>query len=220
MLRSIVIELSEEDQAALARAIDRDFRQLSVRLPRAEISAIAQSWFVDHRILHVESATVEPAIAAHVVRKPDGEFDILTGRLAALNELVAREPARIHGAEDAALYAHNADLWTTEYELSDMTLDRWDEMPWRKLLDDAQKARIEALNASLASEITPPATLEYGPGWRITKWVLCNRQLIFRVLDVGPTGELGRIDIVREKELPVHPGNWWKKINGKMVPIG
>ena len=88
MLRSIVIELSEEDQAALARAVERDFRQLSVRLPRAEISAIAQPWFIDHRILHVESATVEPAIGAHVVRLPDGELDILTGRLSTLNAMV------------------------------------------------------------------------------------------------------------------------------------
>jgi hypothetical protein len=220
MLTSSIIELSEEDRAALARAIDRDFRQLSVRLPRAEISAIAQPWFAEHRILHVESATVEPAIGAHVARLPDGEFDVLTGRIAALHELVQRESANITDAEEAALYAHNADLWTTEYELSDMTLDSFDEMPWRKLLDEAQKARIEALTATYPAEITPPATLEYGDGWRVTKWVLCNRQIIFRVLDVTRRGELSRNDIVREKELPVHPGNWWKKVNGKMVPIG
>jgi hypothetical protein len=220
MLTSSIIQLSEDEQAALGRAIDRDFRQLSVRLPRAEISTIEQPWFTDHGILHVESATVEPAIGAHVARRPDGEFDILTGRIAALHELVAREPARIADPEGAALYAHNADLWTTEHELSDMTLERFDEMPWRKLLDDAQKARIEALSGTYPAEVTPPATLPYGDGWRITKWVLCNRQLIFRVLDVTPRGELARTDIVRERDLPVHPGNWWKKVNGKMVPIG
>jgi hypothetical protein len=219
MLRTRAMELSPDERAALRRAIDRDFRQLSVRLDRAEIAEIEQDFFRAHRICHVESATVEPPLACHAVLAPDGEFHVLTGRIGALHELVAHEPAAIGDARAAALYAHNADLWTTEYELSDMTLDSFAEMPWRKRLSDEQRARIESL-APLADQITPPETHDTGNGWRITKWVVCERKLIFRVLDVGRRGELARTDIVRETDLPVFPGNLWKSINGKLVPIG
>lgn len=220
MLDTVAIELSSDERAALRRAVDRDFSQLSVRLDRAEISAIVQPWFADHRILFIESATVEPALGAHVAQRPDGEYDVLTGRLAAMHELVGREPADLRDAEAAAEYVENVDVWTTEDALPAMTLERFDDLPWRKLLDDAQQARIAAARASHADQITPPQTFEYGDGWRITKWVVRNCELIFRVLDVTRRGELSRTDLVRESKLPVYPGNAWKKVNGKLVPVG
>jgi hypothetical protein len=223
MLATRRIALPPAARAVLRRAIERDYRQLLARLDVATVSEIEQSFFGERRLLYVESAVPDPAVAAHVMwmpaPAPGGEMRVLTGHLATLNELIADESATIH-SDEAVLYAHNADRWTTEYELADMTLSRFDDLPWRKRLTGAQVTRIEALRETYSTAIGPPQTTELLGGWTVEKWVVCDCMLIRRTLQLGDLGQLARTDDIRETKLPVYPGNWWKLIDGKLVPIG
>lgn len=111
-------------------------------------------------------------------------------------------PERIDTGLKAQGYARWVDLATDVYART-QTISKFDGIPWRSELTDAERAHIEELRR--ASRVEPEHVAQVGDRFVIRSWMIADHKLICRVLTVSPIGEVDREDAVIAERLPTLP---------------
>jgi hypothetical protein len=215
------ISLTPTELSRLRAAAERDAHAFVDRLQGPiEVEQVEQPWFRRHRILEVASAAPFPARSLDVATA-DGEFLVLNARIDHLQHIAAADPpAGMDRLENAAPYAVYGNGWTSTSAMGEVRIDSFDQIPWQASLDDAQRARIEALRQRWSAEIRPETSEHSAAGWRFRHWCIATRQLVERELLVEPSGQLRRTERFHEQYLPVPPGRYWRLVQGRLIPVG
>ncbi len=215
------ITLSSEELTQLAAVVDADAPSFASRLGGPlKVERIEQPWFRRHRILEIGSPMPYPARKIHVAAY-DGGISVLTARLAHFQTVAAHDPPLDLDDEDkAAAYASSGNAWTREYANGELKIGTFSDIPWYPGLDAVQQKLVDDLAARVADAIAPEQHRRGDDGWIVRSWWVAHRRLIERELTVPRDGQLRRNDTIHAEDLPLPPGNQWRFVNGRYLPVG
>jgi hypothetical protein len=221
MTQPAQIQLTAEELSRLKVAVDRDAPEFSDRLNRfLEVELIELPWFLQHRILDVQSPLPFPARRVYVAANAR-VIRVLSRHLEHLHEVAAEDPPT--GLEDesnAKLYAVECNGLAMAYGVGEIAISSFDEIPFHQELDDKEQRTVDDLRARFADRIRPEDRSRTAQGWEFHSWVVAVSSLIERTLIVPPDGKLIRRDTKHAMYLPIPYGNHWGIRDGRLVPIG
>lgn len=223
-LRRNPVSLSAETIEQIKRALIGGLPFWGGRTNTIGIEELEQPFFKSWKILEVISPSPLPDIRAYVAWKPGsggsgGQLLLLSGVPQHLHEVATSDPPRgLSDDQTAESYAWNAGSWIGEAMLRDFRLDSVADLPWLSQL----KPEEVAVKDELAKEarIAPPKTQRTAQGFELHYFLLNNKRLIERTIQVPPSGLLVRKDVVLREGLAVPPGRVWKMLNGRPRPVG
>ena len=219
---SVKATFSAEERARLGPVLEREWPPFAPRLAGTlHVTERTQPWFRRHRVLELSSPAPQPATSIHIAVTPAGLLRVLRGHLENLVQMAKEDAPEPIDREEAALaYATECGAWTTDAELGELPLDRFDDIPWRPTLTPVEQAQARELRARLENRVHPPLVVKTERGHTVKSWVLSSRRLIYRELHVPPTGQMLRDERVWAEGLGVFPGRVWGMVSGRLVPIG
>lgn len=186
------------------------------------VDRMEQPWFRRHNVLDVQLAAATPVRRLYVAVSLGAApaMAVLTGQLAALHRVAREDPPLCLDVESlAAAYAAYGNAWTSAQDRGEMTVTRFEDLPWLRELSEPQRVRIEVLRLRFADSLGPERRAHTAAGWSFRSWWLSARTLLERELLVPPSGLLTRHDTVQATELPVPAGNVWDVVDGRPVPV-
>ncbi len=216
--------LNDEDTAAVSAylaTVYPDLPALAEKLITTKVEP--QPYFRNTRIVNVLiDRHPPPPLTVYVAIGAGGALSLLSGRPQALHDVArADPPTGLDRAGTAQGYARDADRWTSGYEYGYLAVDEFDDIPWRRRLDDRDKARLEDARGKAAGLMSPEHVEEVPGGHRVSLWVVAHQKLIHRHLTVLPDGELRREDDVIAEKIPTYLGKLWDiDARGRRIPSG
>lgn len=215
------ITLSSEEQAQLETAVRAEAASFIDRLAgNLKIERIDQPWFRRHRVLEVGSPMPFPARRVYVAAY-DGGMHVLSAHLENLRRVAAHDPpSELDDEATAAAYATHGNAWTREYANGELKIGTYSDIPWHPGLKPEEQARVDELGARLGGSIAPEQHRRTDEGWVIRTWWVAHRRLIEREIVVPRDGQLRRHDTIHAEDLPLPPGNVWRMVNGRYLPVG
>jgi hypothetical protein len=216
-----VITLSPQEQDQLEAAVREDAASFADRLGgNLKIEQIDQPWFRRHRILEIGSPMPMPARKIFVAVW-DGGVHVLSEHLEHFQKVAAHDPPlNLDDEANATGYATFGNAWTRAYALGELKIGTFSDIPWYPKLEAAEQARIDELGARLGGSIAPEQHHRSDAGWVFKSWWVAHRQLIERELVVPRDGKLQRNDTIHAADLPLPPGNQWRFVSGRLIPVG
>ncbi|MEC9073443.1 MAG: hypothetical protein VX938_13715, partial [Myxococcota bacterium] len=217
--RRAPVQLSPLERAALEGALSRHEPELLARLDLGgTVSEVQQPFFGGHRLLELE--TISPVTVWRVALSSSREVLPLTGSLSNWNLLVeADPPPNLVSAEQRVVYVNFCDAWTSARGDWELQVEGFADLPLGEDMHPAERDLMEQLEASLGDAITPPRYEETSSGYLLVRWILVDRQLLCRVLEVTSDGRVHRTDEVYDADLPVPTGQVWGSTDGGPVPL-
>ncbi len=215
------ITLTPAELALLRTAVERDAAEFAPRLASPlGFDRLDQPWFRKHRILDVSSAVPFPARRVHVAAF-DGGMRVLTAHLEHLHQVAAHDPPLdLDDQTKAVAYATYGNAWTRTYALGELKIGTFSDIPWFASLDETQQTQIDQLARQFGDAVKPEQQQRGEDGWVIRAWWIAHRRLIERELVVPRDGQLRRTDVIHAEDLPLPPGNQWRFVNGRLIPVG
>jgi len=211
------------DVLAAVREVILDERpDFAPRVANLTFQRSVQPFFPNHTIVYANAALPMPARFVVLALGPAGQGAPLLlskhiERLRALAEF--DRPPDLALQDCAQAYALYGNGWTTTAVNGEMRLEAFDHIPWYELTP-AEHAEVEVLRAKFGARIQPEQALRTEAGWEFRSWVIADRKLIERTLQVPLDGQLERIDVVHHEGLRVPEGKHWGTRDGRHVPVG
>jgi hypothetical protein len=184
------------------------------------VEDIENPWFRQHRILFVQSPSPMPAIGIVVGLTPSGRVRVLSGQVAALNEVALGEGIELTDDRDARAYANVVTSWTRDADFPEMPVDRFDEIPFRRNLAEAERAEIERLRRDVGHHLAPRSFVRAAGGWRLDVWLVSVSRLVHRTADLRTDGTLQVRDEIVVPKMAVPAGAAWRRVGDRLVPVG
>jgi len=200
----------EAVKLTFARRLDRPF----------QIDEVDNAWFRRHRILFLLSPLPMPALGLVMCLTPAGRFRVLAGNVAALNEVALAEGIELTDDEDARAYANLVISWSRDADFPELSIDAFDEIPFRSNASEADWIAIERARRDAGDRVMPPSFVRTDGGWRLDAWLVSVSRLLRRTADLRADGTVDVREEIVAPKLPVPPGALWNMVGGRLVPVG
>lgn len=223
ILGRTTIALTPSEDRSLRELIAGEVPDLAVALEHGyAVDRMEQPWFRGFNVLDVQLLGAAPRRRFYVAVELGGgrRMSLLSGRLAALHHMAAIDPPLCLDLELlAAPYAIYASAWTCEQPLGEVSLARFEDLPWRPELSADERTRVEVLRLRFAARLSAERRWHTPQGWHVHGWWLSAQTLLERELVVPPSGKLVRVDTAQAIELPVATGAAWDVVDGRPRPV-
>ena len=207
--RRAPVQLSPLERTALEGILSRHEPELLARLDLGgKVTEVHQPFFSRHRVLELE--TISPVTVWRAALAPSGDVLPLTGSLVNWNLMVHDDPPpELVSEEERRTYANVCDHWTGARAQWELQIERFEDLPLLADMHPAERALMDQLRDSLGEAICAPLYEETPHGYLLVRWILVDRELLCRVLEVTSDGRVHRTDEVYDTDLPVPTGQVW-----------
>lgn len=215
------LTLTHDERARFEELVARELKPYSLvaREGRFTLDEVQQDILPAARVYRVCFAT-RPLRKVLFVAADAHAWRLLTGRIDAFNALAAGASVAAASCERARHVARLADAWTTTWELGQLEIASFDEIPWRSWLEARDRETIEATRARVGARIGPERVAQANEEWVFTTWVIAHAKLLHRTLAVSSTGVFARTDEIVAEPLPIPMGRYWTLVDGRLIPTG
>jgi hypothetical protein len=210
------VTLTAEGRARFDELVARDLKPftLVVKDDLFQLGAVSQD-ATPTPILRVEMLTRPLKKRFFIAAEP--AWTLLTGHVDRFNAL---PHAPVTSLERARAVARIADMSTTTWQLGQLAIASFDEIPWRPWLEDRDRKRIEAARATAGARIAPERESFHDDTYTFETWVVTEGTLLLRTLAVTTSGTFSRSDEIVADPVPVPLGRHWGLVDGRLIPTG